>query len=151
MVEKIKPKLSMILMYGALFSLVLMVILFYVERNLLLGNENPEHRLMYYLIIVGGSIVGSMSLSLRTFLLPYYEIEIDEKFVTGPSLFGIGWRKVKIILTEIEEISNNQVLILLGIYIIKSIKGEKICISGFDEDQFNKLMTIINSRRQPKN
>jgi len=150
MVEKIKPKLSLILMYGTLISVVLMVILFYVERNILLGEENPEHRLMYYLVIVGASIIGSMILSLRTFLRPYFVIEIDENYIIGPSLFGIGWRKVKILLTEIGDISNNQVLILLGIYIIKSIKGEKIYISGFDEDQFNKLMIIINSRRQSK-
>ena len=99
---------------------------------------------------MGLSIIGSISLSLRTFLRSYFVIEIDENDIAGPSLLGVGWRKVQIPLAEIKEISNNKILVLLGIYIIKSIKGEKICISGFDEDQFSKLMIIINSKRQSK-
>ncbi len=145
--EKIKPKLSMILLYAMLISVVLILILFYAERFIITTAENPE---LYIFLIVGLSIIGSISLSLRTFLRSYFVVEIDENDIAGPSLLGVGWRKVQIPLNEIGEISNNKILVLLGIYIIKSIKGEKICISGFDEEQFNKLMLIINSKRQIK-
>ncbi|HEX7557504.1 MAG TPA: hypothetical protein VF338_12820 [Leptolinea sp.] len=85
--EKIKPKLSMILLYGMLISVVLILILFYAERNILISAENPE---MYILLIVGLSIIGSISLSLRVFLQSYFIVEIDENDIAGPSLLGVG-------------------------------------------------------------
>jgi len=85
--EKIKPKLSMILLYGMLISVVLTLILFYAERNILISAENPE---MYILLIVGLSIIGSISLSLRVFLQSYFIVEIDENDIAGPSLLGVG-------------------------------------------------------------
>lgn len=137
-------------MYGILISLVIMVVLLFIERDLFIGGGNPEDRLVFFLILVGASIIGAMSLSFRTFLLPYFTIEIDDKNIIGPSLFGAGWRKVTIPIADVENISHHPVLIILGIYIIQSTKGEKICVSGFDEYQFGKLMKILNAKRQPK-
>jgi hypothetical protein len=85
--EKVKPKLSMILLYGMLISVVIILMLFYAERNILISAENPE---IYFLLIVGLSIVGSISLSLRVFLQPYFIVEIDENDISGPSLLGVG-------------------------------------------------------------
>ena len=116
--EKIKPKLSMILLYGMLISVVLILILFYVERFIIARAENPE---LYIFLIVGLSIIGSISLSLRTFLRSYFVIEIDENDIAGPSLLGVGWRKVQIPLAEIKEISNNKILVLLGIYLTSDV------------------------------
>ena len=48
--EKIKPKLSMILLYGMLISVVLILILFYAERYIITRAENPE--LYIFLIVV---------------------------------------------------------------------------------------------------
>ena len=77
----------MILLYGMLISVVLTLILFYAERNILISAENPE---MYILLIVGLSIIGSISLSLRVFLQSYFIVEIDENDISGPSLLGVG-------------------------------------------------------------
>jgi hypothetical protein len=145
--DKIKPKFSMLIMYGVMFAIVLILILLYVERNEFI-KSNGLNPWVLLLIIAGGSLIGGISLSLRTFMNRYFIIEIDDQNISGPSLFGINWRKVSIPIKEIKEISKNGFLIFMGIYILKSIKGEIICISGFDEDQFTKLASLINARKK---
>jgi len=146
--DEIKPKFSMLIMYGVMFAIVLILILSYIERNEFL-KSNGLNPWVLFSIIAGGSILGGISLSLRTFMNRYFIIEIDDQNIRGPSLLGIGWQKVSMPIKEIKEISNNGFLIFMGIYIVKSIQGKKIYISGFDEEQFAKLSALISARKNP--
>lgn len=144
--DEIKPKFSMLIMYGVMFAIVVILILLYVERNEFLRSNGMDPWVLL-LIIAGGSLIGGISLSLRTFMNRYFIIEIDDQNISGPSLLGLNWRKVSMPIKEIKEISKNGFLVFMGIYIVKSIKGEIICISGFDEGQFTKLVSLINARK----
>jgi hypothetical protein len=144
--DKIKPKFSMLIMYGVMFAIVLILILLYVERNEFLKSNGMDPWVLL-LIIAGGSLIGGISLSLRTFMNRYFIIEVDDQNISGPSLLGLNWQKVSMPIQEIKEISKNGFLIFMGIYIVKSIKGETICISGFDEDQFSKLSALLSERK----
>ncbi len=135
----------MILLYGFIISVVIIIILFIIERDEIARTENTNLQIADILLIVGGSIIGSLSLALRVFLQSYFTIVINDKSISGPSLFGMNYRTVTIELSEIKSISKNPLLVLLGFYIIKSVKGEIICITGFDEGQFEKLMGMINN------
>jgi hypothetical protein len=148
--EKVKPKFTMIIMYGIVFGLVISLILLYIERNSIVGYSKTDPILLL-LLLVGLSFIGGISLSIRTFMRRYYIIEVDEKVIIGPSLFGAGWRRITIPINEIHEITINPFLVFIGIYIIKSIKGEIICITGFDEEKMNILLKLIGNGSNSEN
>ena len=138
----LKPKIAMILMYAFFIWIFTSIVFFF------LANEYWD-KWDYLLLGFGLTLIGSISLALRLFLLPYYAIEIDEQFISGPSLFGVGWRRIKISIKEIMINANiNQILVFLGVYPIKSTKGEIIGIWGFDEDQYSKLLSLIEERKK---
>ena len=138
--EQVKPKLSMILMYAVIIWVLLSVI------STILYLKNSEYwqlALLLYALL----LVGSISLSLRVFLLPYFAIAVDEEYITGPSLFGVGWRRVKISLSEVIINPNpHRIKAFFGIYVIESTRGGKIGIWGFDEEQYEKLLRIVDDR-----
>ena len=136
----------MILLYGLCISVVLTIILLVIESDDISKMGDSSQQVILLLVIVGASIVGSISLSLRIFLRSYFKIEVSDKFIYGPSLFGFAWRKEEIAIAEINSISHNQLLELMGIYIVRSTNGKIICISGFDEDRFNELKEILSTR-----
>ena len=82
--------------------------------------------------------------------LPYFNIEITPSYLTGPRSLGGGWQRIKIPIRDIDLNSINSSLQRFGFYIIKSYKGDKLSVWGFDTEQFNKLLGILREAKKER-
>jgi hypothetical protein len=80
--------------------------------------------------------------------LPYFAIELEEFYIKGPSMLGLGWRKVIIPYSEFSHIVNNLLLSSFGLYYIKSTRGQIISVMGFTEGQYKELLEFILNKKE---
>ncbi len=137
---KMRPQFSMIIFYWAILAAIETIILL-----LILDNPFKDIRIL---------LIGLFVLMMQCFVfmlvfcnLPYFVIELGEASIKGPSLFGLGWRKVEIPYTEFSHIVTTQLLSMFGFYYIKSTQGKIISLMGFTEDQYKKLLETIGSKK----
>jgi hypothetical protein len=133
---KLKPSWSKILLYWPLMSLFALLIA-------LLFNGNGPMDLLVLGIAILYVVVASLVFCAIFFHLPYFTISVDNGLLVGPSLLGVGWRRVTIPLKEIDLEATNLSLDWLGFYVIKSTRGKKITLWGFDEKQYEKLLSLL--------
>jgi hypothetical protein len=137
-----KPHIKMILFYWILMVAVECIILLAVVRD-------PFQNITVLLIALAVLMLQCFVFMMIFCNLPYFAIEVGELYVKGPSMLGLGWRKVVIPYNEFSHIVNNMLLSSFGLYYIKSTRGEIISLMGFTEAQYKELLEFISSRSQP--
>ena len=137
---KMKPHIKMILFYWILMVAVECIILLAVVKD-------PFQNITVLLIALAVLMAQCFVFMMIFCNLPYFAIEVGELYVKGPSMLGLGWRKVVIPYNEFSHIVNNLLLSSFGLYYIKSTRGEIISLMGFTEGQYKELLEFISSRK----
>jgi hypothetical protein len=138
---KLKPTWSKILLLSPLMGLLVLIGVIIFIRN------EPMDTIGYMIAVVYVFLASFVFWSI--FLhLPYFTIVIDSGFLTGPSLLGVGWRRVTIPINEIDLPATGTSLDWLGFYVIKSRQGQKITLWGFDENPFGKLTSALSNQSE---
>jgi hypothetical protein len=136
---KLKPTWSKILLLSPVMGLLVLI-------GVILFIRNEPMDTIGYVIAVVYVFLASFVFWAIFLHLPYFTIVIDSGFLTGPSLLGVGWRRVTIPINEIDLPATGTSLDWLGFYVIKSRQGQKITLWGFDENQFGKLTSALGNQ-----
>jgi hypothetical protein len=138
--SKMRPHIKMILFYWLIMVAVESIVLLAVLKD-------PFQNISVLLIALAVLMVQCFLFMMIFCSLPYFAIELGELYVKGPSMLGLGWRKVIIPYNEFSHIVNNLFLSTFGFYYIKSTQGKIISVMGFTDDQYKKLLEIISSKK----
>lgn len=125
-----------------IFALVEFLILFLIEKDDLM--QIPPIVNLGLIIVVLFQTFVFCAIFLH---LPYFIIEVTNGHLIGPSLLGMGWKRVFIPIEEIDLRSTNTSLQWLGFYVIKSSQGDKITLWAFDINQFEKLLQALQQEK----
>lgn len=137
---KMRPHIKMILFYWLIMVAVESIILLTVLKD-------PFQDISVLLIALAVLMVQCFVFMMIFCNLPYFAIELGELYVKGPSMLGLGWRKVIIPYHEFSHIVNNLFLSTFGFYYIKSTQGKVISLMGFTEEQYKELLEFINMKK----
>ncbi len=139
---RLKPAWSKIILLWLIFALVEFLIIFLIEKDELMQIP-PIVNLGLIIVLLFQTFVFC-----AIFLhLPYFIIEVTNGHLIGPSLLGMGWKRVFIPVEEIDLRSTNTSLQSLGFYVIKSSQGDKIMLWAFDVNQFEKLLMALQKEK----
>ena len=136
---KMKPHISMILLYWAIMAVVLGLFVILVQHDPF-GD-------------IGALLIGLLVVLVMCFVfvlafcnLPYIAVEVGDVSLKGPSQWGAGLKKVVIPYTEFSQIVDNKNMRIFGLYYIKSTRGKIITVLGCRPDQYRQLQETIKSK-----
>ncbi len=91
-------------------------------------------------------IVRCLVVAFIFYLIPYFQIEVNDTHVVGPgSPLGPGWYLVRIPIAEVGKVKAT--LPWLGFYRIDSDGYGKITVWWFNRNQYNRLLAAITARQ----
>ena len=92
-------------------------------------------------------VVRCLIMAVIFYLIPYFQIEVNDTHVIGPGPALGGWYHVKIPLTDFESGKVKSTIPWLGFYRIDSDGFGKITVWWFDRKQFQRLLAAITARK----
>jgi hypothetical protein len=131
-----KPNISKIIVSWLTMSFIVIVLI-------LLSTLNDPTDFVGYLLVIFVALFQTFIFNIIFYNLPYFKIEINQPYLSGPRSLGMGWARAKILIDDINLKNTNSTFGWIGFYLIKSRQGEKISLWGFDEKQFIKLMDLL--------
>ena len=92
-------------------------------------------------------VVRCLIMTVIFYLIPYFQVEVSDTYVSGPGPAFGGWNRVRIPLTDFDIKKVKSTITWLGFYSIDSDGFGKITVWWFDMHQFRKLLTAIKTRK----
>ncbi len=136
----LKPSWSKIILSWLIMATIVFV-------GLVLTSLQGETDFLLILIGFLFSFFGTFAFMLIFYHLPYFKIEVSDAYLSGPNSIGIGWMRGKIAIADIDLQKTDAKLRWLGFYMIKSRTGGEISLWGFDEKQYQRLISLLRERK----
>lgn len=137
----LKPTISKIFDISVTITVVVLIII-------LLSSWDEFPDILSFLVVVIVTLIRTIVFSFIFFKLPYFKIEINNSHLIGPKSLGVGWQRIRIPISDIDIKSINSTFQWLGFYVMKSFRGKKLYIWGFDENQFDKLIGSLEEYKR---